>query len=136
MKAPHLLRVEDPPEAFAPLAAALAEAGLRFGWLELAPPPEPPARLEAAASLGALRAVAAGAGRTLAAKPVTGEPVLRDLVREHFLGCRLLLVRGAADAPLLTPDGDAWRLTRPGDAPERLTTLELLARLRRPSRGW
>ncbi|HEX9670611.1 MAG TPA: hypothetical protein VGC93_14155, partial [Thermoanaerobaculia bacterium] len=50
----------------------------------------------------------------------------------HFLGCRVVLVRGQVDAPALAPDGEAWRVA-PASSPGRtLTTPELLARLRKP----
>jgi hypothetical protein len=158
MKAPHLLRVEEGPERFAPLFAALAAAGLRAGWLELRQPEaaersEPAAAsLEAAAALGARRAVAAGGGRSVAWKALRGEPVLRDLLREHFLGCALVLVlaRGAlapaaataaavplAEVPALFPAGDdGWRIARAGDAAvHHYDTSGLVAALRRP-RPW
>ena len=148
MRAPHLLRVDEDPERFAALLAALAAAGLRAGWLELEPPPPPPPRpapasLETAVTLGALRAVAAGGGRSLALKRLRGGPVLRDLLREHFLGCALVLVRAApaaaaplAPVPALAPAGDGWRVAPPGDAAaQQYDTPGLLAALRRP-RPW
>jgi hypothetical protein len=149
MKMPHLARVDEGPEAFAPLVAAAREAGLRIGWLDLASAPSSlPPRLAAAADAGVLRAVEvspAGEGaRVVSAKPVVGPPVLRDLVREHFLGCRLLLVAGSgevllppalpSDLPHLAPSGDGWRLTL-GDRAEDLPTDSLLERLRRPRLG-
>lgn len=140
MKKPHLLRVTAGPPVFAPLVAAARAAGSRVGWLERTPPtPVPPtsapSSLEEAAASGVLRAVGVWEGRSVAVKPLAGPPVLGDLLREHFLGCALVLVRGEVEAPLLTPDGDAWRLEPPGEPPRRLTTPELLARLRRP-RPW
>lgn len=147
MKAPHLLAVGEPPEAFAPLLGAARAAGVRIGWLELGEGAETaplPAPLAAAAGLGARRAVAAGGGASVAVKPLAGPPVLRDLLREHFLGCALVLVRGAAreragvtaaDLPRLAPAGEAWALELPGAPPRRLTTEELLAALRRPRLG-
>ncbi len=110
MRAPALVAVEEGPAAFASLFAAAAAAGERVGWLELASPPAHPGPLEEAAAQGALRAVAAGAGRTVSVKPTRGAPVLRDLLREHFLGCSLVLVRGHAGHPRLTPAGDDYRL--------------------------
>jgi hypothetical protein len=150
LRQPHLLRVEEGPERFAPLLAALAAAGLRAGWLELGPAEPAAASLESAAALGARRAVAAGGGRSVAVKVLRGEPVLRDLLREHFPGCALVLVRvpvrGAeppapagvplAPAPALFPSGDGWRIARAGDAAaQQFDTAGLLAALRRP-RPW
>ncbi len=145
MRAPHALRVAEPPERFAALFQALAAAGLRAGWLdwlETAAPAPLPARLERAASLGVLRAVAVGGGRSVALKPLRGAPVWRDLLREHFQGCALVLVTGGAAAgatvPLpelaaLIPSGEGWRVEPPGDAAARhLDTPALLALLRRP----
>jgi hypothetical protein len=145
LRPPHLLGVEEGPERFAPLLAALAAAGLRAGWLELGPAEPAAASLETAAALGARRAVAAGGGRSVALKPLRGEPVLRDLLREHFPGCALVLVRalGAppaavplAAAPTLSPAGDGWRIKPAGDAAaQQFDTPGLLAALRRP-RPW
>ena len=141
MKTPNLLRVEEGPERFAALVAAARAESMRVGWLELATAGPAPESLEAAAALGCLRAVAVGEGRAVAVKPIAGPPVLRDLLREHFLGCTLVLVRGGAgeapvqntvDAPLLAPEGDAWILTPPSTPPRKLTTPELVAALRKP----
>jgi hypothetical protein len=152
LTAPHVLRVEEGPERFAPLLAAIAAAGLRAGWLELRQPEVASLSLEAAAALGARRAVAAGGGRSVAVKPLRGAPVLRDLLREHFRGCALVLVRGApglapASAPALAPEpaaslsplpalyaeGEGWRVARPGDAAaQHHDTASLVAALRRP----
>lgn len=133
--APHLLRVDQGPAAFAPLIAAARELGLRVGWLELAAPAPLPADLETAAAAGALRAVAVGGGRSAAIKPLRGEPVLRDLLREHFRGCALVLVRGEVAAPSLDRDGDGWRIAPPGAAAQTFTSPDLAAALRRP-RPW
>lgn len=141
MKEPHLLRVAAPAESFAPLAAALAAEGLRLGWLELAAAPPEPLSIELAAALdlGVLRAVAVGPGRSLAAKPLRGAPVLRDLLREHFRGCRLVLVAGRGaphELPALEPvDGGGYRIEPPGEAARILSPQALAARLRRP-RPW
>src|SRR6185436_14218941 len=107
-KGPHLLRVELGPAAFLPLFAAARALELRLGWLELGGAVAPlPASLDAAASLGALRAVAVGEGKSVAVKPRRGAPVLKDLLREHFAGCALVLVEGEEGAvpglPLLRP---------------------------------
>jgi hypothetical protein len=145
MREPHLLRVDGGPERFAALVAALRAAGMRAGWLELtgspggppverSPAPLPP-DLEAAAASGVLRAVAAGGGRSVAVKPLKGAPVLGDLLREHFRGCALVLVRGEAAVPHLAIDGEAWRVSPPGEAERTYATADLVAALRRP-RPW
>lgn len=135
MRSPHLLRAAGGPAAFAPLIAAARAAGLRVGWLQLAPPGPAPPALDEAAAAGVLRAVGVGEGRSVAVKPLAGPAVLRDLVREHFRGCALLLVDGPVEAPVLAPVADAWRLETAGAPPRLLTTDGLLARLRRP-RPW
>ena len=138
MKSPHLLRVTLPPDRFASLIEAARALKLRIGWLDWPGESPAPSSLEAAAELGVLRAVAVQGGRTVSVKPLRGRPVLKDLLREHFLGCALVLVRGDVDAPALEPDGDGWRLQLPGSSERascRLTTAELSAALRKP-RPW
>lgn len=161
MKAPHLLRADGPPELYAPLFRAARAEGLRLGWLDAAagveaagpaasggggrsddataPRPEPqpapvPERLESAAALGALRAVAVGGRRSVAVKPLRGAPVLRDLLREHFRGCAAVLVAGGApsDAPVLAADGDGWTVHPVGVTAIRFDAEELVRRLRKP----
>jgi hypothetical protein len=133
LKSPHLLRVDDSPERFAPLVEAARALKLRVGWLELEGKGHPiPPALEVASGLGVLRAVEVGEGRTVAVKPLRGAPVLKDLLREHFRGCALVLVRGEVEAPRLEPEGEDWRLRVPGEASRRLTTADLAAALRKP----
>jgi hypothetical protein len=132
VKSPALVAVDAAPESFAALFAAAAELGVRIGWLELAAPDAAPASLERAAGLGALRAVAAGGGRALALKPLRGEPVLRDLLREHFLGCAVVLVRGSAGYPRLAPSGERLRLELAPDRARELDPPAALALLARP----
>lgn len=131
MKRPHLLRVSLGVRSFESLVTAATAEGLRVGWLQLAAvdAPEP---LAEAAALGVLRAVAVGEGRTVALKPIRGEPVLEDLLREHFLGCRLVLVDGELELPRLEPDGEGWVVTLAAGSAHRWTTVELVARLRKP----
>lgn len=132
MKAPHLLRVEDAPDRFVSLVETARAEGLRVGWLELAEVSPVPEVLEAAAGLGVLRAVSVGGSRTVAVKPLRGAPVLKDVLREHFLGCAVVLVRGEEDVPCLRPDGEGWVMEVPGQAAQPLTTEQLLAKLRSP----
>ncbi len=133
----HLLRVARPVVEFESLIAAVRHQGHRVGWLELgqaaaAPCPE---SLSAAADRGVLRAVAVGGDRVVAVKPLRGEPVLRDVLREHFRGCRLVLVTGEIDAPLLEPHDEGWALRIGGGSAARWTTERLVAALAKP-RPW
>lgn len=134
-KTPHLLRFDGEPVELAPVIEAARKLDLRVGWLDLGAPPELQGPLADAANLGVLRAVAVGGGRSVAIKPLRGTPVLRDVLREHFRGCALVVLRGATDLPELAR-GDArdeW-LVRTG-AGERATTAErLAASLRSPKR--
>src|SRR6185436_10732226 len=102
------------------------------GWRELTDAIDVPEILAPAAGLGVLRAVAAGGGRTVAVKPLRGAPVLKDLLREHFLGCALVLIRGEVDAPRLAPDGEAWRVESPGEAAKAWSTGQLVEAMRSP----
>lgn len=131
--APHLLRVKEDAKVFAPLIRAVRASGLRVGWLELDFAEVIPPGLEQAAGLGVLRAVAVGGGRSVAVKPMTGEAVLRDVLREHFRGCALVLVRGEAPAPLLVADGEGWKLLQPEGEPVSWRTDQVVAALRRPA---
>jgi hypothetical protein len=134
VKSPHLLRVEDPPERFAPLIEAARALSLRIGWLELGGTAHPvPPVLEAAAGLGVLRAVEVGEGRTVAVKPLRGAPVLKDLLREHFRGCVLVLVRGEVEAPSLRIEDSVWTVTPSGAASRNYTAEKLAETLRKPN---
>ncbi len=128
----HLLHVERPVVEFEGLIAAMRHEGERVGWLEL--PTEAagplPVSLASAADAGVLRAVAAGGGRGVAVKPMRGAPVLRDLLREHFRGCALVLVTGEVDAPSLTPDHDDWMVKTKDGRVTRWTSAKLIAALR------
>ena len=131
MKRPHLLKVSRGAGSFGTLIAAAKAEGLRIGWLLLEATTAPVPLAEAAA-LGVLRAVAVGEGRTIAVKPVRGVPVLEDLLREHFLGCRLVLVAGDLELPRLEPAGEDWVVTLSDGSTRQLTTAQLVARLRKP----
>lgn len=138
MKRIHLLAHDGPPAALAPLFEAAGREGLRVGWLDLREVEAPP-ELETAVSGGAFRAVAVGTGRVVAMKAPAGPPVLRDLLREHFLGCALVVVRPGegtaselADVPRLDAGAGGYRVTPPGGAPRELSAETLAARLRRP----
>jgi hypothetical protein len=133
MKSPHLLRVDESPERFAPLIEAARALGLRIGWLELGGTAHPvPPVLEAAAGLGLLRAVEVGDGRSVVVKPLRGAPVLKDLLREHFRGGALVLVRGEVEAPWLRVEGEGWVVAPPGAASRRYSVEDLAEALRKP----
>lgn len=135
MKAPHLLRVDQPPAAFAALVAELRSQGLRAGWLDLgneAPVQPLPPQLAEAADLGVLRAVAVTPELSVAVKPRRGAPVLQDVLREHFLGCAVVLVQGEIAAPRLLATEDGWRLEPEVGEARLLSAAELAAQLRRP----
>ncbi len=78
-----------------------------------------------------LRAVAVGPRLAIAVKPMHGKPVLKDLLREHFRGCRVVLVAGGVDAPVLAPDGESWTVTGAGGA-RGYSTDQLVGALRKP----
>lgn len=137
MKTPVLLAVDGTAEAYAPLFAAAKAAGLRIGWLVLNVPVDPPPPLQAPPLLEAFRAVAVGDGRSIAMKPMKGKAVLRDLLREHFLGADVVLVAGLELFPRLTAGGEGpWQLVESATASRLYTTEELLVRLRKPALRW
>ena len=134
MKRPVLLAVDHGVAAYSTVLRALSEDGGRAGWLELGSPgATPPAALDDAAAAGAMRAVAVRGNRVTSVKPIRGAAVLDDLLREHFRGCRLVLVRGGEGLVRLEADGAGWRLTPLDGRAVRQSTSELLANLRRPS---
>ena len=129
---PRLLRVADSSTAFASLLESASDAGVRIGWLDLEAGVTLPKDLGTAAEAGAIRAVGVEAGRVVVAKRLAGEPVLRDLVREHFTGCRLLLVRARIEAPEISSEAGGWRIRWTDGVERKLSTEELLAELRKP----
>lgn len=148
MKRVHLVRYDGPPDHLAPLFEAARAEGLRIGWLSGAHSTldrggeATPSGLTAPSDAGAFRAVELSAGRSVAVKRVTGPPVLRDVVREHFLGCALVVVADGgpfegelAGEPTLEPVDGGYRVTPPGEAGRVFDPPALAARLRRP-RPW
>lgn len=152
MKRVHLLRYGGAPDRLGPLFEAARAEGLRVGWLsgahsnvnsavDSAVDSAPPG-LKAPSDAGAFRAVALSEGRSVALKRVSGPPVLRDVVREHFLGCALVVVAEGAPVeaeltgePTLEPADGGYRVTVPGEAGRVFAPSALAARLRRP-RPW
>ncbi|HLF57945.1 MAG TPA: hypothetical protein VI942_13985 [Thermoanaerobaculia bacterium] len=131
MKTPALVAVDADPEKFAALFAEAAARGARVGWLDLAGAPA--SRFESpAAEAGAAKAVAMAPGRVVAVKRVGGVPVLRDLLREHFVGYALVLIANHDGWPRLTVERGTFLLQI---APGRGRTLDaaaLLDELARP----
>jgi hypothetical protein len=132
MKMPHFLRVEEGLEAYSDLISAASDEGLRVGWLDWGDDFEVGGSLEGAASMGLLRAVVVGPRSTVVVKPRRGEAVLRDLVREHFRGAVLVLIRGSVEATELRPEGELWRLVPLSGNEVLWQTKELVGALRRP----
>jgi hypothetical protein len=128
----HALRVNEGSAAFRSLFAAITERGERAGWLELdAPASAAPAAPDQTAGDEVWKEVTVEERRSVAIKSRRGPPVLRDLLREHFRGCRVVLVRGDAELPELRPRGDDWELLAGGEV-RRLTTTDLVSALRAP----
>ena len=135
----HALRVTECSAACRSLFEALERAGERAGWLDLGATPSVPAAapasegaLDAALGDGVWKAVGVEARRSVAIKTRRGAPVLRDLLSEHFRGCRVVLVRGESALPMLRPRGEDWELERGDGEARRLTTAELVSALRSP----
>lgn len=132
----HLLAVTAPAATFASLVAAVAADGGRVGWLELRPPAAAdPGLLEASAG-GMSRAVAVGGGASQAVKSLRGPAVLRDVLREHFRGSRLVLIVGSHDLPALSLGPAGWLIKTPSGHSTEWSTQSLTLSLRRPSPGW
>jgi hypothetical protein len=91
--------------------------------------PEP---LAAALAAGADRAVAVGPRATVSARARRGPAALRELLRQQFLGCAAVLVRGEVEAPRLLRTEEAWRVEVAHAAPRRFDTAALVAALRQP----
>jgi len=132
VKAPALVAVEADASAFTALFAAAMRRRERLGWLELGGAVEAPAPLAGAAAAGAFKSVVAGDGSVVTVKRVAGRPVLRDLLREHFLGCVAVLVRGHDGAPRLSLAGEKFRFEPLAGRTLELGADELLDELMRP----
>lgn len=133
---PVLLAVAGEAVDLEPLFAAARERAIRVGWLELDSDALPPPSLAGAPLSGAFRVVAIGNLRSIAVKAMKGPPVLRDVLREHFLGADVVLVRGLDLFPQLIREGDAWRLRESAARERRMSLEELLTRLRKPAMRW
>ncbi len=94
MKMPRIIHVDGVLADYADLVEKEAAKGSRVGWLDLRSPVTVPQALFGSTIQGVFRAVEVGDQGTIAYKPRRGAPVLKDLIREYFLGCDLVLVRG------------------------------------------
>ena len=139
MKRIHLLRVEPSSdiESFRSLIDAVRADGGRVGWLRWRPvtPSRDETLIEAAAE-SLLRHVDVDASGSVARKPRSGPAVLRDVVREHFRGCRAVLVAGEGVGELaeiagLAESDDGFRIEW-DESVRELSAEDLAARLRRP----
>lgn len=140
----HALRVVEGSDAFRSLFAAVEDEGGRAGWLDLdrasgagaaAPTPTLDSAAEPIGRIlddGAWKAVAVDERWSVAVKRRRGPAVLRDLLREHFRGCRLVLVRGEVALPALRRRADGWELESLDGEVRRLTTADLIRTLRAP----
>lgn len=140
MKTIHLLRTEPGSgfDSFHSLIDAVHSDGGRVGTLRWRPEASTGDQALIEAATGALlRAVDVTASGSVAHKPRTGPPVLRDVVREHFRGCRVVLVEGEAAGELATlprisaTADDRYRVET-GDSNRQASASELAARLRQP----
>jgi len=131
MKRIHLLSVEAQADTYLELIEALRADGRRVGWLDLSGT-RVPATLMAASGAGVLRAVGVDDGVTVAVKPRKGGVVLKDLLREYFVGCSVVLVRGGEGLPRLSAAEGGWLLEVPGATTRSLDTARLVATLRKP----
>ncbi len=149
MKRIHLLKTELQRSGLADLLAAMANLRLRAGWLDWRPHAEPETlsnegTLLDMATAPVLRAVAVESRRVTSIKPMVGDAVFRDVLRAHFRGCAVVLVRvvpGASEpdelesAPELEVADGKYGVAVVDDGPAKRfswTAEELAERLRRP----
>jgi hypothetical protein len=129
LKRVHLLEIEDTPPRFEPLVRAVTEAGMRVGWLDFRAI-ETPDALAAASATGVFRAVSVGQTSTLSVKSRIGPAVTKDLIREYFQGCSVVLISGRETAATLHRRDDKWAVSSPGGEEKIFTTEKLVAALR------
>ena len=131
MKRIHLLSVDGRAEEYHELIEAIGADDRRVGWLDLGGT-EVPDALSAASKTGVLRAVGVVDGMTVAVKPRKGAVVMKDLLREYFVGCSVVLVRGGEGLPRLSAAESGWLVEVSGAAKRSLDTAGLVAALRKP----
>lgn len=133
MKAPTLLAVEAAPEAFTELLELGRRQGIRIGWLDWRQEPiDWPGSLREPLAAGAERAGIVAPGGAVVGRRRAGPAHLRDVVRSHFLGCHLVLVRGLAGVPRLEALDSGFRLEGARLVRSFADAGKLLEELRRP----
>ena len=137
MKRIHLLRVDPGSDVkdFRSLIDAVRADGGRVGWLRWRP--EERADDQGPNTTGLLRHVEIDAAGSVARKSRTGPAVLRDVLREYFRGCRVVLVAGEgvgelAELARLTVSGDGFQVES-GESVREMSAEDLASRLRRPA---
>jgi len=136
VKSPVLFSVSGGASDYESLFAAARERGAKVGWLEL---DSVAVRARTPAGLpftGAFRTVEVDERWTVSTKPRKGPAVLRDLLREHFLGADVVLVSGLDLFPKLARSGDGWELEEAAGRKHRLSTEALLDLARKPELRW
>jgi hypothetical protein len=136
VKSPVLFSVSGDVSDYEPLFVAARERGAKVGWLELdsvAAGARTPAGLP---FTGAFRTVEVNDRWTVSTKPRKGPAVLRDLLREHFLGADVVLVSGLDLFPKLSRRNEDWELEEAAGRKFRLSTEALLDRARKPELRW
>jgi hypothetical protein len=145
-----VLLAEESSPGLLELVRQLRRSGFQVGWLEMASWPEIES-LAGPARAGSMRAVLLSPEGSLVFKPRRTLPPLLGLLREHFLGCEvvvLLCTRGCTLCEGLSPRGavvravhlrelsGGWQVGSSVECAPRdgstWTTDQLVARLRRP----
>ncbi len=119
MKAPVMVSVALPCDAWRELLEAADRRGVRVGWLEWSERPlEVPIEVGRPLTAGCDRAVIVGADGALVLRKRRGPASLPDVIRSHLLGCELVLLHGIEGIPRLERRNDGYRLV--GARGERL----------------
>ena len=136
MKTAVLFSVTGEAADFEPLIAAANERGVRVGWLAWESGPAKASALRNPPLVCAFRSVEVSDDWTISAKPRRGPAILRDLLREHFLGADVVLVKGLELFPRLARHGKDWELEEAVGRKRTLSTEALLDRARKPELRW
>ena len=130
MKRIHCLNYGGDEGKLGELITTATSRGLRLGFLDLETQEQVALYQEQVTPWAKIVQVGERANLTL--KRRRGPWILKDLLREHFRGFDLVLVKGAAEFPELSVVNKEWLLSFPGKK-MRLSTDRLLDRLSRVS---